>query len=86
MPFATARASRLMVPYYKATSRIVKGSDMSFIQGVNRNQLLMFPESLNEYIGEDNPVRSEMSLTVLAYNIKRVINVLGLQNMVAALA
>jgi transposase len=31
-------------------------------------------------------VRSEMSLTVLAYNIKRVINILGVQNMVAALA
>ena len=30
---------------------------MGFIQGVNRNQLLMFPESLDEYIAEDNPVR-----------------------------
>jgi transposase len=30
---------------------------MGFIQGVNRNQLLMFPEPLDEYIGDDNPVR-----------------------------
>lgn len=30
---------------------------MSFIEGVNRNQLVMFPESLDEYIAEDNPVR-----------------------------
>lgn len=30
---------------------------MGFIEGVNRNQLVMFPESLDEYIGEDNPVR-----------------------------
>ena len=31
-------------------------------------------------------VRCEMSLTVLAYNIKRVINILGAQKMVGALA
>lgn len=30
---------------------------MGFIQGVNRNQLVMFPESLDEYIAEDDPVR-----------------------------
>jgi hypothetical protein len=31
-------------------------------------------------------VRSEMSLTVLAYNIKRVLKILGVRNLVAALA
>jgi hypothetical protein len=31
-------------------------------------------------------VRAEMSLTVLAYNIKRVVNILGVRNMMAALA
>ena len=31
-------------------------------------------------------VRSEMSLTVLAYNIKRVLKILGVKNLVAALA
>ncbi len=30
---------------------------MGFIQGVHRNQPVMFPESLDEYIGDDNPVR-----------------------------
>jgi transposase len=31
-------------------------------------------------------VRAEMSLSVLAYNIKRVIKILGVQHMVASLA
>ena len=30
---------------------------MGFIQGVARSQIIMFPESLDEYITEDNPVR-----------------------------
>jgi transposase len=30
---------------------------MSFVEGVNRDQLIMFPESLDVYVGEGNPVR-----------------------------
>jgi transposase len=30
---------------------------MGFVQGVNRNQVVMFPESLDEYVAADNPVR-----------------------------
>jgi transposase len=30
---------------------------MGFVQGIHREQMVMFPESLDEYIGEDNPVR-----------------------------
>lgn len=30
---------------------------MSFVQGVPRNQVVMFPESLDEYITDENPVR-----------------------------
>ncbi len=30
---------------------------MGYIEGVNRDQLIMFPQSLDEYIGQDNPVR-----------------------------
>jgi len=30
---------------------------MSFVQGVHRDQLVMFPESLDEYIRDGNPVR-----------------------------
>ena len=30
---------------------------MGFIQGVQRQQMVMFPESLDEYIADDNPVR-----------------------------
>jgi transposase len=30
---------------------------MGFVQGVHRDQVVMFPESLDEYIPDDNPVR-----------------------------
>ena len=30
---------------------------MGFVQGVHRDQIVMFPESLDEYVGEENPVR-----------------------------
>ncbi len=30
---------------------------MGFIEGVHRDQLTMFPESLDGYVGDDNPVR-----------------------------
>lgn len=30
---------------------------MGFVQGIHRNQRVMFPESLDEYIEDDNPVR-----------------------------
>lgn len=30
---------------------------MAYVQGVSRNQVVMFPESLDEYISDDNPVR-----------------------------
>ncbi|MEW6717893.1 MAG: IS1182 family transposase, partial [Chloroflexota bacterium] len=30
---------------------------MSHIEGVDRNQLVLFPEALDEYISADNPIR-----------------------------
>ena len=30
---------------------------MSYIEGENRNQSLLFPEALDDYITNDNPVR-----------------------------
>src|SRR6266513_243979 len=30
---------------------------MGYIEGEDRNQMVMFPETLNDYIREDNPVR-----------------------------
>ena len=30
---------------------------MGFVEGVHREQMVMFPQSLDEYIGEENPVR-----------------------------
>lgn len=31
--------------------------DMAFIKGINRNQAQMFPEYLEDYVDEENPVR-----------------------------
>ena len=28
-----------------------------FVEGANRSQSVLFPERLDDYIGEDNPVR-----------------------------
>ena len=30
---------------------------MSFIKGIDRNQKIMFPEYIEDYISEDNPIR-----------------------------
>ena len=30
---------------------------MDYIEGSNRDQLLLFPQSLDEYVSDDNPVR-----------------------------
>jgi len=33
------------------------GSLMDFIRGASQNQVMLFPESVEDYITEDNPVR-----------------------------
>ena len=33
------------------------GISMEFIQGENRDQMILFPESLDDYVDEDNAVR-----------------------------
>jgi transposase len=33
------------------------GNLMAYISGVDRGQMVLFPESLDEYIDEDNPIR-----------------------------
>jgi hypothetical protein len=30
---------------------------MSHLEGVDRNQLVLFPEALDEYVSVDNPIR-----------------------------
>jgi len=30
---------------------------MGFIEGINRQQSILFPEVIDDYIGEENPVR-----------------------------
>ncbi len=30
---------------------------MSYIDGVGRNQIILFPEKIDDYIREDNPVQ-----------------------------
>lgn len=47
---------------------------MGFIQGASREQIIMFPESLDEYVSADNPVRfidafvEELNLGELGFN------------------
>jgi transposase len=47
---------------------------MGFVQGVHRDQVVMFPESLDEYIADDNPVRfidafvESLDLQALGFN------------------
>src|SRR6266853_1933226 len=47
---------------------------MDFIRGVNRNQVILFPETVEDYITEDNPVRfidafvSGLELAKLGFN------------------
>jgi len=67
-----------------------------FVEGENRAHSTLFPEKLDDYITDDNPVRSwmgsthfmtqtlprvstEMSLHVLAYNLKRAMKLFGAQ-------
>src|SRR6266542_4910079 len=47
---------------------------MDYIRGVTRNQVMLFPESVEDYITEDNPVRfidafvSGLDLAALGFN------------------
>lgn len=97
---------------------------MAYVQGEDRYQIIMFPDSIDDYVAEDNPVRvidafvqsldvaacrwqmivehpfgtikrnwgynhfltrglesgkTETCLMFLAYNLKRVINILGVK-------
>lgn len=48
-----------------------------FIEGENRDQSALFPERLDDYIGEDNPVRAidvfvdELDLKTLGFDVSR---------------
>src|SRR5258708_27038442 len=47
---------------------------MDYIRGANRNQVILFPESVEDYITEDNPVRfidafvSGLDLAAVGFN------------------
>ena len=39
----------------------VRGDRMKrFVEGQNRSQLILLPDCLDDYVGEDNPVRMSM--------------------------
>ena len=40
---------------------------MAFIEGVDRNQKMMFPEYVDDYISEENPVRIIDSYIAVSY-------------------
>ncbi len=74
---------------------------MRYIQGHMRNQTTLLPETLDDAITEEDPVRvidafvlckslirvnAEMSLGVLAYQLKRIITIIGVKEMIKAMA
>jgi len=69
---------------------------MKYIQGQDRSQITLFPDCIEEYVAEDNPVRvidafvdsldlAELGLSFLAYNLKRAINMVGIKELIAAM-
>jgi len=69
---------------------------MKYIQGQDRTQITLFPDCIEDYVGEDNPVRvidafvdsldlAELGLSFLAYNLKRAINMVGIKELIAAM-
>jgi transposase len=69
---------------------------MKYIQGQDKSQITLFPDCIEDYVGEDNPVRvidafvdsldlAELGLSFLAYNLKRAINMVGIKELIAAM-
>jgi len=69
---------------------------MKYIQGQDRSQITLFPDCIEDYVAEDNPVRvidafvdsldlAELGLSFLAYNLKRAINMVGIKELIAAM-
>ena len=84
---------------------------MGYIQGADSNQVILLPDTLDEYVNEDNEVRAivehpyetvkrwhgasylltkgkvkvaaETGLSFLAYNFRRVINLLGVSKTIS---
>jgi hypothetical protein len=46
-----------------------------YVEGENRSQSTLFPESLDDYIGEDNPVRIQTKVDDIEGAIHREVNV-----------
>jgi transposase len=69
---------------------------MKYIQGQDKSQITLFPDCIEDYVGEDNPIRvidafvdsldlTELGLSFLAYNLKRAINMVGIKELIAAM-
>ena len=69
---------------------------IKYIQGQHRSQITLFPDCIEDYVAEDNPVRvidafvdsldlAELGLSFLAYNLKRAINMVGIKELIAAM-
>ena len=47
-----------MIPSTYSQSRLIRGSAMTrYVEGWNRSQSFLLPESVDDYVGEDNPVQ-----------------------------
>jgi hypothetical protein len=71
-----------------------------FVQGADRQQTTLLPECLDDWVDEGNSVRAgathflmkrlpnvatEMALNVLAYNLTRVMNIVGIKPLLVAI-
>ncbi len=68
---------------------------MNHRAGLDRSQTLLFPESLEDYVATRKDiyilkrlekVRTEWSLITLAYNLKRVLNLVSFEKLMAAVS
>jgi hypothetical protein len=57
-----------------------------FVEGLDRGESTLFPERLDDWVDEDNPVRVvDVFVDGLAYNLTRAINIVGIKPMMAAI-
>jgi len=57
-----------------------------FVEEADRGQWTLLPECLDDFLTKTLPkVAAEMALAVLAYNLTRVMNIVGIKPLIAAI-
>ena len=57
MPSAIFLVSHIRILIWFSQEKIDKGEGMAYIQGVDRNQIILYTQAIDDYIEEDNPVQ-----------------------------